>query len=146
MKIGYLLNNLGQLLSLFALIPFTWFCVMIFITPLGIAESNSRDDAVDAVFRVLEKNIDAKLFFTDQSYNYVIYPKERIFCRTLINQLFFSLKEISNKKLLGYKCFRLGDTTFRKDILERITKEKEKSRLIELIGERSYQKLVNNYS
>ncbi|MFV9924403.1 MAG: hypothetical protein AB8U93_01175 [Francisella endosymbiont of Hyalomma scupense] len=36
---------------------------MIFITPLGIAESNSRDDAVDEVFRVLEKNIDAKLFF-----------------------------------------------------------------------------------
>lgn len=27
---------LGQLLSLFALIPFTWFCVIIFITPLGI--------------------------------------------------------------------------------------------------------------
>ncbi|OEZ32933.1 hypothetical protein AS144_07240 [Francisella endosymbiont of Amblyomma maculatum] len=34
------IKYLGQLLSLFALIPFTWFCVMIFITPLGIAESN----------------------------------------------------------------------------------------------------------
>ncbi|MFV9984549.1 MAG: hypothetical protein AB8V03_02255 [Francisella endosymbiont of Hyalomma asiaticum] len=40
---------------MFALIPFTWFCVMIFITPLGIAESNSLDDAVDEIFRVLEK-------------------------------------------------------------------------------------------
>lgn len=115
---------------------------MIFITPLGIAESNYLDDAVDEIFRVLEKILKLNYFFTDQSYNNVIYPKERIFCRTLINQLFFSLKEISNKKLLGYKCFRLGDTTFRKDILERITKEKEKSRLIELIGERSYQKFT----
>jgi hypothetical protein len=137
---------LGQLLSLAALIPFTWFSVMIFITPLGIAESNSRDDAEEAIFGLLERNVDAKLFFTDQNYNYVIYPKEKVFCRTLINEPFLSLKEIANKKLLDYKCFEIGDATFRKDFFKKITEKQEKSRLNSLMGEKTYQELVNNYS
>ncbi|AJI74129.1 putative membrane protein [Francisella philomiragia subsp. philomiragia ATCC 25015] len=137
---------LGQLLSLFALVPFVWLCVMIIITPLGIAELSSRDTAEDVVFSLLEKDINAKLLFTDQNYNYVIYPKERVFCRTLLDESFFSIEEVSSKKLLGYKCFILGDETFRKDLLEKITQEEqEKSKLIKVMGEKSYQRLVNAY-
>ncbi|MBK2257861.1 hypothetical protein [Francisella philomiragia] len=113
------------------------------------SEQIARTDIQNRVYNHIVDNSDYFRMFTDDSHNFVIYPKEAKLCRTLLDKPFINTSDFNTddnevKKQIKDECSNLGDNTFVIDIALRM-KAHEKE-LISKLGEKEYISILKKYT
>lgn len=152
-EIRYFISQVLFSICIFLFIIFIYF---VSILPILNAEYHSRQDTQEAVYEAIINNEDRpKIVVNNNTYDVVLYPKESVICRIPINKDFFSVLEIKeaikNNKLnsniekqIDYNCQVLGDKKLRNYINSKLITNKKP--LIQKLGEKEYNYILNNYS
>lgn len=154
---------LSNVLSVFGVVVFAflvWLAAFAYLPTKS--EKLARKDAVELIYKSISENKEYFRYFTDSGHNFVIYPKQGVWCRTALKDVYITVEELEEMGVAAFnaqrssdekdslvsvgkdKCALLGDNSFVEALLDKLSENKKD--LSARIGKENYQYAVNHYS